>query len=148
MRLAAVLVLMASTPVAAFTCDQSAINSPLPVRTTLVAPYTPELQGAPLTQGASSGLLAGRRDEALAVDAVLLRLRKDACLAQAGASGDSYAGYQKKTEFDNTPWRFEGKPGQRFSAEEFDAWMKSRGVRVAKGRAVDPAAAVSEKVAE
>jgi len=148
MRLAVVLMLMATTPVAAFTCDQSAIHSPLPIRTTLVAPFAPELQGAPLTQGASSGLLAGRRDESLAIDTVLLRLRTDACLAQAGASSDSYAGYAKKTEFDNTPWRFEGKPGQRFSAEEFDAWMKSRGVRVAKGRAVDPAAEASGKVSE
>jgi len=148
MRLAVVLMLMASTSAAAFTCDQSAINTPLPVRTTLVAPFAPELQGAPLTQGASSGLLAGRRDEALAVDAVLLRLRTDACLAQSGGSSDSYAGYQKKTEFDNTPWRFEGKPGQRFSAAEFDAWMKSRGVRVAKGRPVDAAADASGKVTE
>ncbi len=141
MRFACVIFVLASAPVAAFTCDQSAISTPLPVRTSLVAPFTPEIAGAPLTQGSSSGLLAGRRDESLAVDAVLLRLRTNACLASASASGDSYAGYQKKTEFDNTPWRYESKPGEKFSAAEFDAWMQSRGVRVAKGK---PAAASAE----
>jgi len=140
MRSALVLLCAAvAGPASALTCDQSAINSPLPVRSTLLAPFAPELAGAPLTQGSSAGLLVSARDESLAVDAVLLRLRKQACAAQAQAGGDSYAGYQKKTEFDNTPWRFESKPGQKFSAAEFDAWMQSRGVRVAKGKPADTA---------
>ncbi len=137
MRTLALLLLAAVAPASAFTCDQAAINTPLPVRTTLVAPFAPELGGAPLQQGATDGLLSVARDESLAIDVVLLRLRKDACLAQAAASSDSFAGYQKKTEFDNTPWRYESKPGERFSAEEFDAWMKSRGVRVARGKPAD-----------
>jgi hypothetical protein len=140
MRLIPLLLLLAgSGSAAAFTCDQSALSNPLPIRSTLLAPFAAELSGAPLTQGASAGLLAQPRDEALAVDVVLLRLRSQACAAQGQASADGFDGYQKKTEFDNTPWRYEGKPGQRFSAEEFDAWMKSRGVRVAKGRPVDAA---------
>ncbi len=149
MRLLVAAVLMTgSTFAAAFSCDQSVAGSPLPIRSTLVAPFAAELTGAPLTQGATGGLLAQRRDESLAVDVVLMRLRGQACLAQAAAGGDSYAGYQKKTEFDNTPWRYEGKPGQRFSAAEFDAWMKSRGVRVAKGRPAATTDATSGTVSE
>lgn len=46
------------------------------------------------------------------------------------------ATYAPKTEHDNTPWRFNMEQnGKRMSADEFDAWMKARGVRVAKGAA-------------
>jgi len=130
-----ILLLAAVGPASAVTCD-AAITAPqpLPVRSSLVAPFAPEMPGVPQVMGASPGLLVGRRDESLAVDVVLLRLRSEACATQASATQDAYAGYQKKTEHDNTPWRYEGKPGQPFSAAEFDAWMKSRGVRVAKGR--------------
>jgi hypothetical protein len=148
MRLSAVVLLLLSAPAVAVTCDQSAATAPLPIRTTLVAPFSAELSGAPLTQGASGGLLVAPRDESLAVDVVLQRLRASACAALASTSTDGFDGYQKKTAFDNTPWRYESKPGERFSAEEFDAWMKSRGVRVAKGRAADAAQPVGEKVGE
>jgi hypothetical protein len=44
--------------------------------------------------------------------------------------------YQPKTEFDNTPWRFNmEQDGKRMTADEFTAWMEARGVRVAKGAA-------------
>lgn len=143
MRLLLLLPLLVAMPAAAVVCGDASPPQPLPVRTTLVAPFAPEMSGLPQVLGASSGLLVGARDEALAVDVVLLRLRSEACAAQAQAEnvGDAYAGYQKKTEHDNTPWRYETKPGERFSAAEFDAWMKSRGVRVAKGR---PATTVDE----
>ncbi|MDZ4116370.1 MAG: hypothetical protein U1C54_10185 [Xanthomonadaceae bacterium] len=42
------------------------------------------------------------------------------------------AAYVPKTAYDNSPYRFNA--GARFTAEEFDAWMKSRGIRVAKGK--------------
>ena len=55
-----------------------------------------------------------------------------------GALADP-ATYQKRTEFDNTPWRFDmNQNGRRMTAEEFDAWMKAKGIRVATGK---PAAA-------
>lgn len=42
--------------------------------------------------------------------------------------------YKPKTQFDNTPYRFNmHQNGKKMTAEEFDAWMKSRGIRVAKG---------------
>ena len=55
------------------------------------------------------------------------------------------AAYKPKTEFDNTPWRFNmTQNGKRMTADEFDAWMKSKGVRVAKGNPAPAAPAVSE----
>jgi hypothetical protein len=53
------------------------------------------------------------------------------------------ATYQPKTEHDNTPYRFNMEQnGKRMSADEFDAWMKARGVRVATGKpAVEAASA-------
>jgi hypothetical protein len=44
--------------------------------------------------------------------------------------------YHPKTANDNTPWRFNmTQDGKRMTADEFDAWMKARGVRVVKGPA-------------
>jgi len=44
------------------------------------------------------------------------------------------ATYKPKTQFDNTPWRFDmNQNGKRMTADEFSAWMQARGVRVAKG---------------
>ena len=49
--------------------------------------------------------------------------------------------YKPKTQYDNTPYRFNmHQNGKKMTAEEFDAWMKSRGIRVAKGKG-GPAAA-------
>ena len=44
-------------------------------------------------------------------------------------------GYQKQTEFDNTPYRFNMKPGEKMSADQFDAWMQSRGIRIVRAKA-------------
>ncbi|RDZ29627.1 hypothetical protein DX914_00555 [Lysobacter silvisoli] len=50
------------------------------------------------------------------------------------AAGNDPATYKPKTRYDNTPWRFDMEQnGRRMTADEFDAWMKARGVRVAKG---------------
>lgn len=43
--------------------------------------------------------------------------------------------YQPKTQYDNTPYRFNmSQGGKQMTAEEFDAWMKSRGLHVVKAR--------------
>ena len=50
---------------------------------------------------------------------------------------DDPAAYKPKTQFDNTPWRFNmNQNGKKMTAEEFDAWMKAKGVRVVKGKTV------------
>ncbi|WP_343226243.1 hypothetical protein [Lysobacter sp. 5GHs7-4] len=53
---------------------------------------------------------------------------------QRSRKGGAAAAYQPKTRYDNTPWRFNMEQnGKRMTADEFDAWMKAKGVRVAKG---------------
>ncbi|HEY5852461.1 MAG TPA: hypothetical protein VIT62_17070 [Lysobacter sp.] len=63
---------------------------------------------------------------------------------KAEATAEAAPGeYKPKTEFDNTPYRFNmHQNGKKMTAEEFDAWMKARGIRVAKGApGAQPAAA-------
>jgi hypothetical protein len=121
----------------------SITGASLPVQPTLIAPLSPELIAPTHQLGAPTGVLAQAFDEALAVDNVLLRQRVEGCLAMAKAtpatapalpSASSPAAYKPQTQYDNTPWRFNmSQDGKRMTAEEFDAWMKARGVRVAKG---------------
>ncbi|GAB2512048.1 hypothetical protein [Lysobacter humi (ex Lee et al. 2017)] len=108
----------------------------------VVAPaLAPELVAPAPQLGTPSGVLAQAFDEAQSVDAVLLRMRIDKCRTAAMSTrpggltpGIDPATYVPKTQFDNTPWRFDmNQNGKRMTADEFDAWMKSRGVRVAKG---------------
>jgi len=64
-----------------------------------------------------------------------------AAAANAPATAASGA-YVPKTAHDNTPWRFDmNQNGRRMTAEEFDAWMKAKGIRVATGRPQAGAAA-------
>jgi hypothetical protein len=78
---------------------------------------------------------ASARCTALSAQAFVDRLR--AMSATASAPG----AYVPRTKDDNTPWRFDmTQNGKRMTAEEFDAWMQAKGIRVAKGRAPAPAA--------
>ncbi len=48
----------------------------------------------------------------------------------------SNGAYVPKTKDDNTPWRFDmNQNGKRMTSEEFDAWMKAKGIHVATGKA-------------
>ncbi len=70
------------------------------------------------------------------------RLRRPASAAPAATAAAAGPAYVPKTAHDNTPWRFDmNQNGRRMTAEEFDAWMKAKGIRVATGRAPTPAAA-------
>jgi hypothetical protein len=118
----------------------------LPVRTGVLNPVAIELDNGGSPLGVSSGVLGQALDEALSVDNVLLRIRQDGCRALAKArpaalpDPNDPAAYKPKTQFDNTPWRFNmTQNGKRMTADEFDAWMKAKGVRVV-GRK-DPAPA-------
>ncbi|QIL21793.1 hypothetical protein G7079_11055 [Thermomonas sp. HDW16] len=110
----------------------------MPVRPTVLSPVAIELSPATTQLGGASGVLSQAFDEALSVDSVLLRIRQDGCRAIANArpagslvDPNNPAAYKPKTAFDNTPWRFDmTQNGKRMTADEFDAWMKSRGVRV------------------
>jgi hypothetical protein len=108
-------------------CGDEPAARPLPVRSSLVPPLADGLAGHPLGVAAPHVLLGESRDESLALDMVLRRLRLESCVK------DEFANYKPRTQFDNTPWRFNMEKGKKFDAAQFDAWMKSRGVRVAKG---------------
>ncbi|HSD17631.1 MAG TPA: hypothetical protein VLC71_10300 [Thermomonas sp.] len=121
--------------------------SATPVRPHLISPVAIELPPATTQLGGATGVLSQSFDEALSVDNVLMRIRLDGCRAMAKAAvpagvakpGDP-AAYKPRTEFDNAPWRFDmTQNGKRMTADEFDAWMKARGVRVV-GRKDAPAA--------
>lgn len=122
-----------------------------PARATVLAPVSSELSAPSYQLGVQSGVLAHAYDESQSVDQVLLRLRIEGCRSVAMATPAPSAidpndpsVYKPKTEFDNTPWRFDmNQNGKRMTADEFDAWMKARGVRVARGAApaVAPVAA-------
>lgn len=115
----------------------------MPIQPTIVAPVS-EALGVPSQQlGAPSGVLVRAYDEAQSIDQVVFRLKLENCQGLAKAmpattpaavEAQAPAAYKPRTEFDNAPWRFDmNQNGKRMTAEEFDAWMKSRGVRVAKG---------------
>jgi len=120
-----------------------------PVQPTLIAPVAPELVAPSHQLGAPTGVLSQALDEALSVDQVLLRIRLDGCnVAKATPastgmpSANDPAAYKPKTQFDNTPWRFDmSQGGKRMTADEFSAWMKAKGVRVAKGNGTAAVAA-------
>ena len=122
----------------------------------------PELAVPSHQLGAPSGVLAQAFDESQTVDRVALRMRIQDCQqvaaakkkksaaapAEAAAAPEAAsanvdpATYKPKTEHDNSPWRFDmNQNGKKMTAEEFDAWMKARGVRVAKGAPAAAAAA-------
>ncbi|WP_242691054.1 hypothetical protein [Lysobacter enzymogenes] len=127
-----------------------------PVQPTLIAPVAPELVAPSHQLGAPTGVLSQALDEALSVDQVLLRMKLDACTvakatpASTGMpSANDPAAYKPQTQFDNTPWRFDmSQGGKRMTADEFAAWMKAKGVRVAKGAPGAAAAAAPAPVAE
>ncbi len=64
----------------------------------------------------------------VAVEQSIARLRVPVASTAAGE-------YKPKTKDDNTPWRFDmSQNGKRMTADEFDAWMKAKGIRVATGK--------------
>ena len=136
---------------------QMELAAPTPVRVGVLAPVAAEFAPALTQLGSADGVLAQSFDEALSVDNVLARIRIDGCrtmlrkAAPVVAQGaPDPAAYTPKTAFDNTPWRFNmTQNGKRMTADEFDAWMKARGVRVVgkkePGADAAPAAAAPEK---
>ena len=127
-------------------CSTANLTQARPQRPTVLTPLASELASPSYMLGAQSGVLAHAYDESQSVDQVLLRLRIEGCRAVAKAmpaptaiDPNDPSVYKPKTEFDNTPWRFDmSQNGKRMTAEEFDAWMKARGVRVARGAAPAP----------
>jgi hypothetical protein len=135
---------------AATNCAATPASAPLPLPATVIAPAASEFFTRNGQLGMPSGVLAQPFSPDQSVDRVLLRLRVEGCQdiskalpAGGTANPNDPAAYKPQTAFDNTPWRFNmSQDGKRMTADEFDAWMKARGVRVIKARpAAAPAAA-------
>lgn len=130
-------------------CSAGTVAQPLPLPATVIAPASSELYTRSVQLGVPAGVLTHSYSNEQSVDRVLLRLRVEGCQdvakAMPGAGGvkpNDPAAYKPATAFDNTPWRFDmSQGGKRMTAEEFDAWMKARGVRVVKARPAPAAAA-------
>ena len=123
-------------------CSLATAPRALPIQPTLLPALSPELTVPSHQLGAPTGVLAQAYDESQTVDNVLFRLKLEGCrsIANAAPAASPASGvidpstYKPQTQFDNTPWRFDmNQNGKRMTAEEFDQWMKARGVRVAKG---------------
>ena len=131
-------------------CSLATAPRALAIQPTVLPALSPELTVPRHQLGAPTGVLAQAFDESQSVDNVLFRLKLEGCRSIANAAPAASpakgvidpATYKPQTQFDNTPWRFDmNQNGKRMTAEEFDQWMKSRGVRVAKGAgAAAPAA--------
>jgi hypothetical protein len=143
-------VVLAAMPAAHAAVDCSANAVPAaPLPATVIAPVASELYVRPGQLGLPSGVLSSGLSEEQSLDRVLMRLRVESCNNVASAipargaiNANDPAAYKPQTEFDNTPWRFDmSQNGKRMTAEEFDAWMKARGVRVVKARPVPAEAA-------
>ncbi len=134
---------------AAVECPSTSVPQATPLRPTVIAPVSSELAASSYQLGTQVSVLSQAYDESQSADQVLLRLRIEGCQnvakampAPSAINANDPAAYKPQTEFDNTPWRFDmSQGGKRMTADEFSAWMESRGVRVAKGAA--PAAPVA-----
>lgn len=135
------------------TINCTSVPKAMPLGASVLAPLATELASPYEQLGTAGGVLARAYDESQSVDQVLLRMRIESCKhvasvtpAPAAAGSLDAAAYKPKTEFDNTPWRFNmTQNGKSMTADEFSEWMKSRGVRVARGTApATPAAAPAE----
>lgn len=128
----------------------ASVPKTMPLRASVLAPIASELVSPSAQLGIAGGVLARAYDESQSVDQVLLRMRIESCknvavVIPAPSVVDPLdpAAYKPKTQFDNTPWRFNmTQNGKSMTADEFSAWMQSRGVRVARGNgaAAAPAA--------
>lgn len=132
-------------------CSQVPVQQP--AQPNLIAPVAGELAMVYNQLGAPGGVLAEAYNQSQSVDQVLLRIRTESCSnlattipAPGVVDPDNPAAYKPRTEFDNAPWRFNmNQNGKNMTADEFSAWMKARGVRVARGRAPTPAPVTVEQ---
>ncbi len=134
---------------ASSSCQGPAMVQPMAVQPTVLAPVVAGFVIANPQLGSQRGVLAPDFDESQSVDNVLWRLRVEGCQSVAAAApvAGGAAGYVKKTEFDNTPYRFNmTQNGKRMTADDFDAWLQANGYSA--GRRVDPNAAPAAAQAE
>ena len=128
------------------------VAQPVALRPLLAPPVASEFVALNSQLGVPRGVLAQPLDEAQSVDQVLLRARIAHCQnvamavpATAVANPNDPAGYKPKTQFDNTPYRFNmTQNGKRMTADDFDAWLKANGYSAGKRQEAPAAAPAAE----
>lgn len=126
----------------------SLAQAPQPLRPLLAPPVASEFVALNSQLGVPRGVLAQPLDDAQSVDQVLLRARIAKCQniamavpAKAVPNPNDPSAYKPKTQYDNTPYRFNmTQNGKRMTADDFDAWLKANGYSAGKRQAA-PAAA-------
>ncbi len=122
---------------AAIDCASFKPLSPSTGNTLQILPIAEEL-AAPNRQLGTGVGFAELLSAGTTVEVVLSRIQHQECRATTAASKpltDAAGAYQPKPG-EATAWRFDmTQNGKRMTADEFDAWMKARGVRVVKGPA-------------
>lgn len=139
--------LMSATASAAVDC--AALKPVAPVQTNALQlnPIAEELSSPSAQIGSGVGF-SQLFSDGVTVDLALSRAKHHECRALAAATQPlpTSGGYQPKPG-DATAWRFDmTQNGKRMTADEFDAWMKARGVRVVQGppKPAQPTAAAPE----
>ncbi|WP_243720350.1 hypothetical protein [Luteimonas aestuarii] len=114
---------------------------------TVLSPVAVEFVAANPQLGSQRGVLAPAFDDRQSLENVLLRIRAEGCRAAAMQAAPvvhaAAEGYVKKTEFDNTPYRFNmTQNGKRMTADDFDAWLQANGYSAGRrASAAEPAEA-------
>lgn len=115
------LSLMLSVPMLALAAEQDCVPAATAV--------------APAAETAASGEVASAGTPA--TDAPQALPCVDTAAAVAAPAPEP--AYVPKTAHDNSPYRFDmNQNGKRMTAEEFDAWMQAKGIRVATGQPGQP----------
>lgn len=145
--------LFATMDAAAQQVNCTDVPQSMPSGSDALSPVAAELRPIITAQlGSPSGVLAQAYDQAMSADMVVLRLRVETCRriaatlpSPSSTNPNDPAAYKPQSQWDNTPWRFNMQKGM--TAAEFEAWMKAKGLRVAKG-APPPAAPATPAPAE
>ena len=132
------------------------VAQPVALRPLLAPPVASEFVALNSQLGVPRGVLAQPLDDAQSVDQVLLRARIAHCQnvamavpAKAVANPNDPAGYKPKTQFDNTPYRFNmTQNGKRMTADDFDKWLQANGSSAGKRQEAPAAAPVAAPAAE
>ena len=144
MTLAMSGLLMSATASAAVDCAALKPVAPAQTNALQLNPIAEEL-AAPSAQIGSGVGFSQLFSDGVTVDLALSRAKHHECRAMVAAAQPlpTAGGYQPKPG-DASAWRFDmTQNGKRMTADEFDAWMKARGVRVVQGppKPAQPAAA-------
>jgi hypothetical protein len=134
MALAVSGLLVSATASAAVDCAALKPVAPAQTNALQLNPIAEEL-AAPSAQIGSGVGFSQLFSDGVTVDLALSRAKHHECRALAAATQPlpTSGGYQPKPG-DATAWRFDmTQNGKRMTADEFDAWMKARGVRVVQG---------------